>query len=206
MSIKIRTLAFAGMYQCAELVRQVARHGLFDQAEFEVCIKSVLKLDADSVEEIYGGVAGVKMGLRMLCGQISSVNKAQNTEVLRYMLGMIVLEHKLMKQPNMLDYIRSGIEAIQAQVEIYGVSHPEVITELAKLYTETLSTFDHSQRIKVNGERRFLENQSNADKIRALLLAGVRSTVLWQQKGGGWLQLVFRKKMIKTAEHILETL
>ena len=206
MSIKNRTLAFAGMYQSAELVRQVARQGLFDQAEFDVCIKSVLKLDADSVEEIYGGVGGVKMGLRMLCGQVDSANNTQNTEVLRYIIGMIVLERKLIKQPDMLNYIRLGIETIQAEVEIYGVSHPQIISELAKLYTETLSTFDYRYRIKVNGERRFLDNQNNADKIRSLLLAGIRSTVLWRQKGGSWLQFIFRKKMIKTAKQLLETL
>lgn len=206
MSIKNRTLAFAGMYQCAELVRQVARQGLFDQTEFEVCIKSVLKLDVDSVEEIYGGVAGVKMGLRMLCGQAGSKDKTQNLEVLRYVLGMIILERKLMKQQDMLDYIRFGIEKIQTQVEVYGVSHPQVISDLAKLYTETLSTFDYRYRIKVNGERRFLDNKNNADKIRALLLAGIRSTVLWQQQGGRRLQLIFRKKMIQTAEQLLGTL
>jgi high frequency lysogenization protein len=194
------------MYQSAELVRQVARQGLFDQAEFEVCIKSVLKLDADSVEEIYGGVGGIKMGLRMLSGQGDSGNNTQNTEVLRYILGMIVLERKLIKQPDMLNYIRLGIETVQAQVEIYGVSHPQIISDLAKLYTETLSTFDYRHRIKVNGERRFLDNKNNADKIRALLLAGVRSTVLWRQKGGSWLQFIFRKKMIRTAEQLLETL
>jgi len=204
MSIKNRTLAFAGIYQSAELVRQVARQGLFNQAEFEVCIKSVLKIDADSVEEVYGGVGGVKMGLRMLCGQAG--NKTQNTEVLRYILGMIVLERKLIKQPDMLNYISLGLEMVQAQAEVYSVTHPEVIAQLAKLYTETLSTFDYRHRIKVNGERRFLDNQNNADKIRALLLAGVRSTVLWRQKGGRWLQFIFRKKMIQTAEQLLETL
>jgi len=206
MSIKNRTLAFAGMYQSAELVRQVARQGLFDQAEFEVCIKSVLKLEADSVEEIYGGVGGVKMGLRMLCGQVNTKDSTHNMEVLRYMLGMMILERKLIKQPEMLKYIGEGIETIQAQAEISGVSHPDVISNLAKLYTETLSTFQHRHRIKVNGERRFLDNQNNADKIRALLFAGVRSTVLWRQKGGGRLQLIFRKKMIQTAEQLLKSL
>ncbi len=205
MSIKNRTLAFAGMYQSAELVRQVARQGLFDQAEFEVCIKSVLKIDASSVEEIYGGVGGVKMGLQMLCGQVSS-NNTHNMEVLRYMLGMIILERKLIKQPDMLNYVGEGIETIQAQAEVSGVSHPEVISSLAKLYTETLSTFQNRHRIKVNGERRFLDNQNNADKIRALLLAGIRSTVLWRQKGGGRFQLIFRGRMIKTAEQLLKSI
>ena len=206
MSIKNRTLAFAGMYQSAELVRQIARQGLFDQAEFEVCIKSVLQLEADSVEEIYGGVSGVKMGLRMLCGQVSAKDSTQHMEGLRYMLGMMILERKLIKQPKMLNYIGEGIETIQAQAEVSGVSHPDVISNLAKLYTETLSTFKLRHRIKVNGERRFLDNQNNADKIRALLFAGVRSTVLWRQKGGGRLQLIFRKKMIQTAEQLLKSI
>ncbi len=70
MSIENRTLALAGMFQSADLVRQIARQGLLDQAQFEATIQSLLKIDADSVEDVYGGLSGLKAGLQVLCGQL----------------------------------------------------------------------------------------------------------------------------------------
>jgi len=202
MSIENRTLALAGMFQSAELVRQVSRQGLFDQTPFEASIFSLLTIDAESVEEVYGGIDGIKIGLKVLCGHLGGKSQ-RNMEVMHYLLGMAFLERKLMRQQDMSADIQGGIESAIAQAEMYGLTHPNAITHLANLYTRTLSTLDY--RIKVNGERRFLENPNNADKIRALLLAGIRSAVLWRQKGGRRLQLIFsRRKTLRTAEYFLE--
>ncbi|MDM8560144.1 high frequency lysogenization protein HflD [Candidatus Parabeggiatoa sp. HSG14] len=204
MSIQNSTLALAGVFQSAELVRQIARQGLLDQAPFEASIQSVLKIDASSVEEVYGELDGVKKGLQVLCEQLGAGTK-RNMEVMHYVLNLIFLERKLAKQANMMSNIQTGIVVAQAHTERYAVTAPEIITHLAEVYTETLSSFDY--RIKVNGERRFLENQFNADKIRALLLAGVRSTVLWRQKGGKRLQFIFsRKKIVRFAQQYLENI
>ncbi|HDN26390.1 MAG TPA: lysogenization regulator HflD [Thioploca sp.] len=203
MSIQNSTLALAGMFQAADLVRQIARQGLLDQAPFEVTIQSLLKIDADSTEEVYGGVSGIKTGLQVLCGQLGSGQR--NMEVMHYLLGMVFLERKLTKRNDMLDKITIGLETAVAQAEMYAVTHPNIITHLAQLYSQSLSTLDY--RVKVNGERRFLENQNNADKIRALLLAGIRSAVLWRQKGGKRLHLIFaRGKLLRTAQKFLEHL
>ncbi len=204
MSIENSTLALAGVFQSAELVRQIARQGLLDQAPFEASIQSVLKIDANSVEEVYGELGGVKKGLQVLCEQLGAGTK-RNMEVMHYVLNLIFLERKLAKQANMMSNIQTGIVVAQAHTERYAATAPEIITHLAEVYTETLSSFDY--RIKVNGERRFLENQFNADKVRALLLSGVRSAVLWRQKGGKRLQFIFsRKKIVKIAQQYLENI
>jgi high frequency lysogenization protein len=201
MSIEDRTLALAGIFQSADLVRQVARNGLFDQAPFEISIQSLLKIDAESTEDVYGDLNGIKMGLQVLNGQLGGSQR--DMEVMHYMLGMIFLERKLMKHAEMLKRIQAGLETAIAQAEMYALTHPNIITHLAQLYTDTLSSLDY--RIKVNGERRFLENPNNADKIRALLLAGIRSAVLWRQKGGKRLHLIFsRGKILRTAQSLLE--
>lgn len=204
MSREGSTLALAGMFQAADLVRQVAQQGLLDQAPFEASIQSVLKIDAESVEDVYGGISKMKTGLQVVCKQLGASTQ-RNMEIMHYVLGMVFLERKLIKQENMLVRIRDGIETAQAQAEMFAVTHPNIIAHLAQLYTQTLSTFNY--RIKVNGERRFLENQHNADKIRALLLAGIRSAVLWHQNGGRRWQFLFsRGKIVQTAQQLLERL
>jgi len=204
MSIENRTLALAGMFQSADLVRQIARNGLLDIAPFEASITSLLNIDADSTEAVYGGLSGLKTGLQVLCGQLGAGTK-RDMEVMHYMLGMVFLERKLAKHDGMLGKIRVGIEESIKQTEMYAMTDPNIIAQLAYLYTQTLSTLDY--RIKVNGERRFLENQNNAHKIRALLLSGIRSAVLWRQKGGKRLQLIFsRGKILRSAQQSLERL
>lgn len=201
MSIENNTIALAGIFQASELVRQIARQGMLDQAPFEASIQSVLKINADSIMDVYGGLGGIKTGLQVLCQQLGNETK-RNIEVMQYVLGVVFLERKLAKRQDMLAKIRIGIETAVAETEIYAATHPQVVEQLANLYTQTLSTFDY--RIKVSGEQRFLENPHNADKIRALLLAGIRSAVLWRQKGGKRLQFIFsRAKILRTAQDLL---
>ena len=198
MSIENSTLALAGMYQSAKLVRDIARQGLIDQEPFEASLNSILKIDASSVEDVYGESVGLKIGLQTLRKQLGTGTQ-RTLEITHYVLGMMILERKLIKNNEMLDKIQSGIEATKAKTETLALSDPEIIKDLANLYVDTLSKFNF--RIKVNGERRFLDNPNNADKIRALLLAGIRSGVLWRQMGGNRLQLIFsRKKMVKIAQ------
>lgn len=204
MSIEQSTIALAGMFQAANLVKKIAKHGLFDQAPYETSIQSLLKLDANSTLEVYGGLEGIKTGLQILSQQLTG--KKREMDVIHYVLGMIFLEKKLVKQPQMMATIKTGIEQILAQTQKH---HPiidsEVIENLATLYMQTLSTFEY--RIKVTGEPRFLENPNNASKIRALLLAGIRSTVLWRQKGGRrWQFLWSRKKILQVAQQNLKSL
>jgi high frequency lysogenization protein len=116
---------------------------------------------------------------------------------------MIFLEQNLQKRPDVLAIIRDSLTKINAQG--YAVNHPLTIEPLAQLYLQTFSTFKH--RIRVTGEQRFLENPSNANKVRALLLAGIRSTVLWRQKGGNRWQWIFsRRKILQATQHCLECL
>jgi high frequency lysogenization protein len=57
----------------------------------------------------------------------------------------------------------------------------------------------------VNGEHNHLSNPDNANKIRALLLAAIRSAVLWDQCGGSRWQIMFnRKAFIAEAETIVK--
>jgi len=204
MSIEENTIALAGMFQTADLVKKIAKHGLFDQAPYETSIQSLFKLDADSTLDVYGGLEGIKPGLQIVSQQLTG--KKRDMEVIHYVFGMIFLEKKLAKQPQMLTAIKTGIEQIIAQTqESPAMTQPEIIENLATLYVQTLSTFDY--RIKVSGEPRFLENPSNASKIRALLLAGIRSTVLWRQKGGRrWQFLWSRNKILQIVQQNLQSL
>ena len=76
---------------------------------------------------------------------------------------------------------------------------------LASVYQDTLSTM--RQRIQVMGTARALQDQRNADRIRALLLAGVRASLLWHQTGGRrWRLLLNRPAVHHAAERLVSRL
>ncbi len=201
MSVENRTLALAGMFQAAELVQKISKKGLFDQNPFEASINSLIKLDANSVVDVYDGIGQISTGLRVLVEQLGAERK--NMEVMQNVLGMIFLERKLIKEPSMLEHIQTEIATVKIKIEELSINHPEVLQHLAEIYTQTISKFDY--RIKINGDKIFLDNQNNVDKIRALLLAGIRSAVLWQQKGGRkWQFVLSRRKTISTARNLLK--
>jgi high frequency lysogenization protein len=55
----------------------------------------------------------------------------------------------------------------------------------------------------VQGEPTFLQQSDNVNKIRALLLAGIRAAVLWRQKGGRRWQFIFQSnKILETAVNL----
>ncbi|MDM8565427.1 high frequency lysogenization protein HflD [Candidatus Halobeggiatoa sp. HSG11] len=202
-NIENRILSLAGMFQAAELVQQISQKGLFDQTSFETSINSLLKLDADSVTDVYGGISQLRTGLQALAEQLGGERK--NMETMHYVLGMVLLERKLIKQPEMIKHIQEEIQTAKVEIEEHSINHPEILNNLATIYVETISKFDY--RIKINGDKYFLENQSYVDKIRVLLLAGIRSAVLWQQKGGRKWQFIFsRQKTVRTARYLLNNL
>ena len=60
-------------------------------------------------------------------------------------------------------------------------------------------------RIMVSGEPKHLTDNDNAHRIRANLLAAIRSTVLWRQLGGSRFGLVFsRRAYIGACRHLME--
>lgn len=188
-----QTIALAGIAQVAVLVQQLATTGTCDQQAMEASIGSVLKIDSDSTADIYGGLGGLKLGFDQLNGQITG-EKAPNPEQARYAAAIVFLERKLSDRKDFLSTIQAGIVKAQAQTEQFGELHENVLANLGDLYHSTISTLQ--PRIMVNGEQRFLSRPDIANKIRALLLAGIRSALLWRQCGGSrWKFIFYRKKI-----------
>lgn len=204
-----KTLALAGVFQAARLVQQIARSGMVDQEVFTASINSVLKIDAASPEDVYDGAQNLSHGCKVLLAQLGSSdsrpdNKPRDIEVTKYVISILVLERKLAKRPDLMQKIAAGVEKAAAQAEHFSSTHDNVIANLADIYSETVSTL--KPRVMVNGEHNHLANQDNANKIRALLLAAIRSAVLWRQCGGSrWQILLSRNSFTTAAQQILDS-
>ncbi|MDH5735269.1 MAG: high frequency lysogenization protein HflD [Gammaproteobacteria bacterium] len=200
-----RTLALAGIFQVASMVQQIARTGSASSAAMEISLETLFKFDSNNVLDIYGSPADISIGLRSLKKQLSGSNTKEDMEITRYVIGMIHLERKLSKNKTMLNKIADSLKTTQDKMDFFSLTHENIIASLAGLYQETISTL--TPRILVDGEQGYLNQTSNANKIRALLLSGIRSAVLWRQCGGNRLQFLFsRKGYLEVASSILKTL
>ena len=201
-SITDSTLALAGIFQATALVQQLAGQGRVDADDLEVCIHSIFELDPVSTEAVYGHRRQLARGLRMVCEQFGDRARKDNIELTKYVITILHLERKLSRQPQLLQALSQGIKRIQEQVRYFSYTHDNVLAALADLYASTISTL--TPRILIKGEQAYLTDPGIANRVRALLLAAIRSAVLWRQCGGSRPQLIFqRKKLLQAAKQLL---
>lgn len=200
-TITDQTLALAGITQAVIQVDSIARRGSYDRDAFETSLQSLFVTDPGSTAEVYGGIGGVRAGLEGLRTQLGNDPKQRNIEQTRYLIALLHLERKLGKRSDMLDRISRGLDNTRRQIEHFELNHPTVIASVAELYSQTISNL--APRIMVRGEQGHLNVPDKADKIRALLLAGIRSAVLWRQSGGSRLKLLFKRRAYLEETHRL---
>ncbi|OQK17187.1 lysogenization protein HflD [Methyloprofundus sedimenti] len=203
-TITYQTIALAGIAQATYLVQQLATTGKADKQAMQASLGSLLALEADNPVDIYGGLPGIKLGLEQLQLQLKT-HSIPNPEIARYAASLIFLETNFSANKEMLKTVRDKITIAQAQSEHFGVMHENVIAHLADIYHGTISTID--PRIIVNGDQTYLSSPEVVNKIRALLLSGIRSAMLWKQCGGSrWRFIFFRQKMRTEIEFLLAEL
>lgn len=198
-----RLTALAGMYQAAHCVMQIARHGSVDTAAAEPCIFSLFQVDADTVASVFGPPGAVSTGARRIVEQMSSKTE-RDLELTRYVIMLVKLEQRLAARPDILKKIRAGIDEATVKLEQHALLDPAIFAHMADIYAQTVSGLQ--PRIMVRGEPLHLNNPDNQNRIRALLLAGIRSAMLWRQAGGSRWQILFgRRRLFEEARRYLST-
>lgn len=201
-----RVIALSALMQAVNCVQQVAETGQIKQSELTTALNSLMALNAPSTEAIYGDVSNLATGIKSLCTQLSKDKQSRDVNQVRYVIGLLHLQKKLMKKPEMLDIISREIEQMPQHIEYFdGITSPQVVARFADIYTRTVSNL--SPRIQVQGNPSFLQQPDNVNKIRALLLAGIRAAVLWRQKGGRRWQFIFQSnKILETAVNLQQNI
>lgn len=190
---KQQAIALSAVFQAASLVEELARTGDVPGEATQPMIDSLFVQNPDNFDSIYGDPAeSLGRGLETLL-TVSDRDAGQvSPDVTRYALSLLHLERKLSKAPGMLDALGQGIQQASRQAEHFSNAHPNTIAALADLYKQTLSQL--SFRIRVTGNPTYLQNAGTADKVRAILLSGIRAAILWRQVGGRRWQLLFSRR------------
>ncbi|MBL4941673.1 MAG: high frequency lysogenization protein HflD [Colwellia sp.] len=215
--MKDQTITLAAICQAAYLVQQISRTGKIEEDELAVLLNSITATSPTNTLAVYGGeLVNVKQGLKLIVshlGDSSSANshgtnqgnKGKDPELTRYIISLINLERKLIKQPSQLAQLGERIDASKRQLEHYAITSETLVASFASIYSDIVSPL--GARIQVTGEPNLLKQTINQHKIRALLLAGIRAAVLWRQVGGKRRNIFFsRNKIVKNAQQLLNTI
>jgi len=196
-----RVLALAGIAQALQQVRRIADTGHSDAAVVRTAIDSVFRLDADSAAGVYGEREALKPGLRLLHNYFR--NQGQDPMLPKLAMAVLQLERRFISEQAVIDKVTQGIARAQRQAtEVGDSAHPDVLAALGGVYADTISHL--KPRVMVQGNPHYLGQAGVVAEIRALLLAAVRSAVLWRQMGGSYWDFLFaRKAMVEAVDRAL---
>lgn len=201
-SLQQQTLTFAVLCQVAKLVQQCSRTGELNNEELTVLLQSILNTSPENTLAVYGGdTQNVRQGLQILVSYLGNKNK--DPEFTRYLINIINLEDKLLKKQKVMATLAERIEQTKRQLIHYNITSPTIIASFASIYSDVISPV--AARIQITGEPTILKQPVNQEKIRALLLAGIRTAVLWRQVGGKRRNILFsRTKIVACAKELLQ--
>lgn len=198
------TIALAGMVQAISLIREIAQTGKTNEPAFQTSINSLFQTHPENITAVYGKIEDLQLGFEKLLYTLNSVSETSRLTT-RHMLSLMSLQKKIFNSPKVLDTLTQRIQQAKKQADYFTLTHPLVIANLADIYLDVINPFQF--RFFILGNQHILNVDENMEKIRALLLAAVRSSLLWRQAGGSRIQLLFSRSTIKTfAANLLKKL
>ena len=206
-----QNIALAAVAQCASLANSLAINGSLSNIELITSIKPLMVFNPSSISDVYPRIADLSLGLRIIQKTFSNGQNQEDPNVVRHTLSLLLLRNKLIANQQMQTRIRAGLQEIAETSELNNIKEHKnemsylqqdlLFEQLATLYQDTISKLPY--RIQVQGKIENLKNDRVTNRIRALLLGGIRSAVLWYQLGGRRWRLVFyRKRVHETAGNI----
>lgn len=180
-AVDYQALALAGIVQAAALVHRVAHGQESPQAAQTALLQTVPTRQAGDLDEVFPDPGAYDLGVRLAMEALSG--KSRNPEVLRYTLQLIELARMLRAVPQVVEKLGRLLDEVDTEA-------PDE-NQLSSIYQQTISTL--GKRIQVTGDPQVLQQEAVADRIRALLLAGVRLAWLWHQRGGRRWHLILRR-------------
>jgi len=202
MSLQEQTLTLAAICQSSILVQNVSRTGIIDADDLMIMLNSILITSPSSTLAVYqDDYHHLDKGLKAIIDHLGSGSKQKDPELTRYIVSIIALERRLTKKPKLLAQLRDRITQVDRQLQHFDVTDETIVASIASIYSDLISPL--SSKIQITGTPEILKQPLNQQKIRALLLAGIRAAVLWRQVGGKRRNILLsRSKILECAKQL----
>lgn len=200
-----RCIALSAIFQVALLVNQLAQTDTpLPEKALSSLIESLFVTSPRSTIEIYQNLNTLHLGSETLLTFFMKKNKTKEEQVLtRYVINLMLLQKKLKKNHPYELKIGDTLKQIQQEIKNDYFIDQWVLSDLSSLYAKTISRL--GMQVRIIGKKKNLQQRLIISKIRALLLAGIRAAVLWDQKGGKTHHLfIFRHPLIQATKQLKE--
>lgn len=207
------TIALAGVFQSAAQIQTVARFGKVDESAIAPLMRALVITNPNTVEDIYNPSTMIP-GLTQLLTSLYPKEAAQpkNAELIKIAFSIMSLETNLERQSMVLKQLDSEVDKLRDQVLAmhpnYETAENNVLVDydVIKLYSGIYSGLisPNFPKLIIYGEESYLSRSEFQLMIRALLLSGIRASMLWHQMGGKRYSLMFHyKNIIECARQII---
>lgn len=189
-----QTIALAAVCQSALFVSKIAKGEHIDGEALVPLYGALMITSPSSVFDVYKDIDDLRPGCELMLKLLSGKTDKKDIELTRYVAGVLALAKRLLQKPAALNELKQTIDQVERRLEHFGINDDSVIANFADAYSKAISPL--GQKIQVLGNPDVLRQPNVQNKIRALLLAGVRAAVLWRQMGGKRRQFIFSRKNI----------
>ncbi|MBK6286552.1 MAG: high frequency lysogenization protein HflD [Gammaproteobacteria bacterium] len=196
-AMRDQVIALAAVVEAARLVDLLARTGSAPAAELKALTESLFRFEWQSVAEVFGGIASLQPALATLEEMLRNFSSPAHGAILRYTIALLRLGRQLSRDRERLAAIRARLAHIGLESERLTTRDEELSTRIAAIYQDTISTYRY--RIQVSGSAAHLQTERVAERIRTLLLAGLRAAVLWRFIGGSRTATVLGRSRLLAA-------
>lgn len=194
--MKDRALALAGLLQALDAVTTLARTGKLPEDQARPLIDAVFRIEAESAEAVFGAPSALRHGFELLAAHAGG-QPGSSAPLAKMGMNVLQVERSLANQPSMLRSLGQGIEDLGKSCGQIDTLDESRLSGLGELYAQTISKL--TPRVMVQGEPAMLSRSEVVLQIRALLMAAVRSAVLWRQMGGSFWDFFLRRGAIAQA-------
>lgn len=199
-----KVIALAALFQSCQAVYDLANSGTAESPSEQCLIQSLFQFEPSSTIDVYGNnLANLQSGLTLLSKLAELQSKKEFSAIAKYVLSLLGLNKQLGKNKEMLSVIHSRLQHTGFHQEHFNGDSDNITHKVSGIYQDTISTL--SFRIHVTGNMQLLTQDAISDRVRAMLFAGIRAAMLWQQLGGNKWQLLFKRSEIeKISKKLLE--
>lgn len=187
-------VCLGAVFTAALQADRLAHSGHVDDAVLTCLMQSLLVVEPPNSLALYGGQDRELLGGYRLLADLLQGERNIAQDAVRYALSLLMLERKLIKRNDLMLIISERLQLINTKVKHFGILNDNVVGACGELYEDTVSQC--GKRIMVHGDPAILQRAGIPEKLRTLLLTGMRAAMQWQQVGGKRWHFFFRRKVI----------
>lgn len=196
-TLRDQAVALAAVVECALLVDLLSREGSAPSGMMQSLADSLFRFEWEQTEEVFGGLLPLRRGFEALDDMLQYGTETEHRAALRYAIALLHLGKLLARDRKRLENIRTRLGHAAMKHAHFSSRFDELAASLAAVYQDCVSPMRF--RIRVLGSARQLQDPRVAERIRALLLCGLRAAVMWRHLGGRMHRLPLQRRGLRTA-------